>query len=1304
MLECSNLSKATTSASKYTKLRRRNSNKQRSDKSCEVCDICHMDKRSKRSRLLYGKYTCPCDIDIKIDNIMEQPEETKDQRDCSEASASTDNVCNTPGYDCGLKSLLLKLEVDACSSDVQVDPPDKTKCTEQQRRRREGENKLDSDLGKEYAMTAKFKGCKGNLNNSAFVHLPETFLYDQASGPAYCIKHRSFDSLSNPTISEQCLNFSSRTTVDPAGGSPPAAVDNVLPLQQGFNGETSYAESIMENDKTYPAFRTICRECKHQNPKCIPLRFSVSEAKSKLRNNHLHLCGKKCSQCGKCNLLYLPQRCQVGVRAKRHHRRPSRQMNLKTSYLLTKTSGGFMWRPALLWPLREHHARLLCRPATGINDHGYELYLARPVSHHILSSNKSSKDHVETKTLNCFQGFTQYGSSQTEDDQYQQSLYFSPTQHAESVEDYSTDVVIPDPMPVLTYGDNGDNGDDNFGSGSLDYFVETLYAQPPVNPRCVTSKPKGSFCYSVKSQERSVECVEPSASEEKSSSMPAPTPPLFLENDQTRKQFYWSLPEGVGNKFDTHKRPCSKQYECVNGKINCVKFEQSKNIGRVSQNQEERDLVTVIETSGRNSPPNHFDFSFRFDPPLTVNLVEKNNSNEAGSLLRDSAGVRCPVTTDDQYSGIVVRVEGDGRCLFRSLVTDMSSTLQTARRDEYGRPVRREEEEKETASADDLRARVVRLMRDNLHFYSQLEGGVLNADQPRPLSYQRFLDRLEAMARPGTMPGDLELNAVAMVLERPILVLNTDLRRITVYGQERFPQMPVLAVRYTRLVADVGHYDAVLLDLTSSPQSFLRRSVSDMEVDENVCVQAACNDFVKLSLGNPRDKCGDGDVAGARGPTKMQGKAQYGLNKAVKEPKLLAKMEYNFNRDPGEMGILQCGGDFNHSHATGTKKRTSKDGSKNRWPPNSVDKGSKTKLHREKTYVENKQRVVSKMCEKKKCQMPSFHEKCSETAESELKAEKRPSETATQTLQPGRYPSSLMAGSQSAKISSCRSKEICDRHISAGKSEARVTVPTGGNRSNKDANVATKEEKINSEGKENHGPRIRGHSKRRSSNQDQGVRRKTKTAREHSTSHVRKKKDADKNDNSRCTLKRRHRAEKSASEDEELSCERRPTKAKQPRVSNYENPSTDSAKNKSGNKCPTSKSCKPTTEYNEKKQNRPPGSKKSKTFNHSKRKEGGLKPRSLASPETREEFRFVWRQKSDPSIHPPRVPDIHAAGQINCFLCGKAVAPVGRSMLQCYLCGRVAHKTCAVSESSCWANSGADSGDLYFLCAECVPL
>lgn len=140
--------------------------------------------------------------------------------------------------------------------------------------------------------------------------------------------------------------------------------------------------------------------------------------------------------------------------------------------------------------------------------------------------------------------------------------------------------------------------------------------------------------------------------------------------------------------------------------------------------------IRQLDTSSKGQMVSNYSknvsFSRRRSESDTVSSQQRNNnSNESDTPRRTVSDLY----RDCQYSGRVVRVEGDGRCLFRSLATCRNDQLQKAHRDEFGCPLRHVDSLLETELADDLRHRVVQLMKENAHFYSQLAKAIVNADQ-----------------------------------------------------------------------------------------------------------------------------------------------------------------------------------------------------------------------------------------------------------------------------------------------------------------------------------------------------------------------------------------------------------------------------------------------------------------------------------------------------------------------------------------------------------------------------------------------
>ncbi|XP_055893600.1 uncharacterized protein LOC106060883 [Biomphalaria glabrata] len=190
-----------------------------------------------------------------------------------------------------------------------------------------------------------------------------------------------------------------------------------------------------------------------------------------------------------------------------------------------------------------------------------------------------------------------------------------------------------------------------------------------------------------------------------------------------------------------------------------------------------------------------------------TNNATSSNSQVSSSSSSSSANIFLPDLTNAK----VVPVRGDGRCLFRSLATILSKTLQECTyRDSNGCLDCEYCSAKEEKRADRLRAKVVRLMTDNLHFYSELGADIINADQPDDVCYQKFDDRLQDMSKTTAMPGEIELNAAAYVLKRAIVIVDEDLVVINIYGQDEFPLSEPAIVRFTRLSENTGHFDPVM--------------------------------------------------------------------------------------------------------------------------------------------------------------------------------------------------------------------------------------------------------------------------------------------------------------------------------------------------------------------------------------------------------------------------------------------------------------------------------------------------------------
>ena len=108
----------------------------------------------------------------------------------------------------------------------------------------------------------------------------------------------------------------------------------------------------------------------------------------------------------------------------------------------------------------------------------------------------------------------------------------------------------------------------------------------------------------------------------------------------------------------------------------------------------------------------------------------------------------------------------------------------------------------EVNNADKYRAQVADFMCKHSHQYSFLPIDVVNGDLPAGAKrYKSMFQRMTDMKKPGNA-------AVSNILKRPIIVLDQETKK-------------PLYVQYTAEVADVGHYDCVMVSsLTGENNSF----------------------------------------------------------------------------------------------------------------------------------------------------------------------------------------------------------------------------------------------------------------------------------------------------------------------------------------------------------------------------------------------------------------------------------------------------------------------------------------------------
>ena len=120
------------------------------------------------------------------------------------------------------------------------------------------------------------------------------------------------------------------------------------------------------------------------------------------------------------------------------------------------------------------------------------------------------------------------------------------------------------------------------------------------------------------------------------------------------------------------------------------------------------------------------------------------------------------------YVSYQLKVTGGG-CFFRCIVASTSPELQRTNRDEHGKISNGIYRLLETTRSDKLRAEVVEFMVENMDEFDH-DASIINADEPVHIRYANVQDRLTHMAMAMTMPGEMEVSAAAVYLEKTIVI------------------------------------------------------------------------------------------------------------------------------------------------------------------------------------------------------------------------------------------------------------------------------------------------------------------------------------------------------------------------------------------------------------------------------------------------------------------------------------------------------------------------------------------------------
>ncbi|KAK6178836.1 hypothetical protein SNE40_011331 [Patella caerulea] len=189
--------------------------------------------------------------------------------------------------------------------------------------------------------------------------------------------------------------------------------------------------------------------------------------------------------------------------------------------------------------------------------------------------------------------------------------------------------------------------------------------------------------------------------------------------------------------------------------------------------------------------------------PIYDTLQNVESDGTTPLTARDLVFESTPPESETQEMELI-RIRGDGRCLFRSLVVRIDAQLHHAARNDDGSLQDKILDLSERIQADGLRCLVTAsMLNDNFEEYKRLSLDTVNADMPSHLQYSSIEDRIASMAEPLSMAGELEIITASKVLKRPIRVYR-DGSMIASYGEEF--QNPLYA-QFSKVRTDVGHYD-----------------------------------------------------------------------------------------------------------------------------------------------------------------------------------------------------------------------------------------------------------------------------------------------------------------------------------------------------------------------------------------------------------------------------------------------------------------------------------------------------------------
>ena len=117
-------------------------------------------------------------------------------------------------------------------------------------------------------------------------------------------------------------------------------------------------------------------------------------------------------------------------------------------------------------------------------------------------------------------------------------------------------------------------------------------------------------------------------------------------------------------------------------------------------------------------------------------------------------------------------------------------------------------------------------MKKNSDEYEHMDQDVLNLDMFSHVRFQCYKDRINAMSKLNTMPGEPEIIAMTNMLKRTLKILKHSGEIIKVYGAD-YKTSPIV-LQFTDIGEYVGHYDCTLEDQKEEEEPVHRPEISSL--------------------------------------------------------------------------------------------------------------------------------------------------------------------------------------------------------------------------------------------------------------------------------------------------------------------------------------------------------------------------------------------------------------------------------------------------------------------------------------------